>query len=284
MSFLVQFNGNGGQPVMNFANQGDKCTLFDGTSLFKCPEIEADITACQQTYGKTILLSVGGATYTEGGFSSSDAAVSMANKVWAMFGPQQSGSSALRPFGSAVIDGFDFDFEATVSNMPAFGNQLRSNMDSTTGKKYLLTAAPQCPYPDAADGPMLDGSVSFDAIFIQFYNNYCGVSSYVAGATDQWNYNFNTWDTWAKNTSKNKAVKVLVGVPGNTGAGAGYIAPDKLAAVLKYSAQYSSFGGVMIWDASQAYANSGFIGSVDGSLSTLSKRAMRRGWRNEEAE
>jgi chitinase len=40
MSFLVQFNGIGGQPAMNFANQGDKCTLFNGTALFKCPEIE----------------------------------------------------------------------------------------------------------------------------------------------------------------------------------------------------------------------------------------------------
>ena len=72
--------------------------------------IRADIKTCQSTYGKTIMLSVGGATYSEGGFSSSSAAVSAANNIWAMFGPVQSGSSVLRPFGSAVVDGM---FEVT---------------------------------------------------------------------------------------------------------------------------------------------------------------------------
>jgi chitinase len=73
----------------------------------------------------------------------------MANKIWEMFGPQVPGSKALRPFGSAVIDGFDFDFEAMVNNMPAFGNQLRSLMDAagSPSREFLLTAAPQCPYP-----------------------------------------------------------------------------------------------------------------------------------------
>lgn len=40
LSFLLRFSGTGGQPVMNFANQGDKCTLFSGTETFSCPEIE----------------------------------------------------------------------------------------------------------------------------------------------------------------------------------------------------------------------------------------------------
>ena len=39
----------------------------------------ADIQTCQTTYGKTILLSIGGATYTEGGFSSSSAAAASAD-------------------------------------------------------------------------------------------------------------------------------------------------------------------------------------------------------------
>ena len=102
---------------------------------------------CQKTYGKTILLSIGGATYTEGGFSSSSAAVAGANLLWKTFGPVQSGSSGNRPFGTAVVDGFDFDFEAGVSNTVPFANQLRSLMNADTSKKYYLSAAPQCPYP-----------------------------------------------------------------------------------------------------------------------------------------
>lgn len=55
--------------LVNFANAGDNCTVFPGTQLLSCPQIEADIKTCQSA-GKTLLLSLGGATYTEGGFSS----------------------------------------------------------------------------------------------------------------------------------------------------------------------------------------------------------------------
>lgn len=228
----------------------------------------ADITQCQNTYGKTILLSVGGSTYTEGGFSSSAAAVSAANNIWSIFGPN-TGSGVPRPFGNAVIDGFDFDFESTVSNMPAFANQLRTVMTASTastGKKYLLTAAPQCPYPDAADGPMLAGAVSFDAIFVQFYNNYCDMASFTVGSSTQNNFNFATWDNWAKTVSLNRNVKVFLGIPANTGAGAGYESGSLLQSVISYCKGFSSFGGVMMWDMSQLYANSGFLGSVASDL------------------
>lgn len=228
----------------------------------------ADITLCQNTYGKTILLSVGGATYTEGGFSTSAAAVTAATNLWSIFGPN-TGASVPRPFGSAIIDGFDFDFETTVSNMPAFANQLRTLMTASTastGKKYLLTAAPQCPYPDAADGPMLAGAVSFDAIFVQFYNNYCDMPAFTIGSSTQNNFNFATWDTWAKTVSLNPNVKVLLGIPANTGAGAGYETGSTLQAVINYCKGYSSFGGVMMWDMSQLYANSGFLATVVADL------------------
>lgn len=80
-----------------------------------------------QNLGKTILLSTGGRTYNEGGFSSESEAVAAANLVWKIFGPVSSDSSILRPFGTAVIDGFDFDFEnLQINNMPAYANQLRT--------------------------------------------------------------------------------------------------------------------------------------------------------------
>ncbi|THV43731.1 hypothetical protein BGAL_0997g00010 [Botrytis galanthina] len=260
LAFLSSIN----TPVLNFANQGDPCTVISGSTLFYCSELEADITTCQETYGKTILLSVGGATYTEGGFTSTQAATTAANNLWTWFGPDTSGD--IRPFGTAVIDGFDFDFESTVSNMPAFGNQLRSLMDTDKNKTWLLSAAPQCPYPDAADGPMLDGAVSFDIVWVQFYNNYCGVQSFVPGVSTQNNFNFDTWDNWAKTVSLNPNVKVMLGIPSNTGAGAGYTSGAALASVIAYSKSFSSFGGVMMWDMSQLYANSGFLEAVNVDL------------------
>lgn len=212
---------------------------------------------------------MGGATYTEGGFSSEAMANSAADNIWSIFGPMVSGRNVSRPFGSSVIDGFDLDFESTVQNMIPFANKLRSLMDAdkaSTNRHWLLTAAPQCPYPDAANGPMLAGKVYFDAIWVQFYNNYCGVQSFVPGAGTQNNFNFDTWDTWAKSVSLNPNVKIILGIPGGPGGGSGYTSGSKLASIIDYCKSFSSFGGVMIWDMSQVWANSGFLDSVAQDL------------------
>ena len=76
------------------------------------------------------------------------------------------------------------------------------------------------------------------------------------------NFNFATWDNWAKTGSANPNVKVMrksfwledqfrlyniVGVPaGSTAAGSGYESASQLAGVIKYCATFSSFGGVMV--------------------------------------
>ncbi|KAK5999212.1 Endochitinase 33 [Cladobotryum mycophilum] len=255
LSFLTGISN----PGMNLANAGDNCTAIAGSGLLSCPQIEADIKECQSTYGKTIMLSIGGATYSEGGFSSSSAAVAAANNVWAWFGPQQGG---VRPFGSAVIDGFDFDFESSVQNMEPFAQQLRTLIDAATDKKYYLSAAPQCPYPDQADQSFINGQVAMDWVQVQFYNNYCSVGNYPNG----WNYA--DWDNWAKNVSKNKNAKVLVGIPGAvTGANSGsYASGSQLAQAISASKGYSSFGGIMMWDMSQLYANPGFEAEVVNDL------------------
>jgi chitinase len=135
--------------------------------------------------------------------------------------------------------------------MAPFANQLRSLMDAnaaSTGKKWMLTAAPQCPYPDVADNDMLNGAVYFDAIWVQFYNNYCGINSYISGSSIQNNFNFATWDNWAKTVSRNKAVKIFLGIPGApTAAGSGSYQPaSTVANIITYSKRFSSFGGVMI--------------------------------------
>ncbi|KAL2207017.1 glycoside hydrolase family 18 protein [Sarocladium strictum] len=255
-------------PMVNFANTGDSCTAFAGNSwLLDCPQIEADIKTCQSQYGKTILISLGGATYTQGGWSSASAAQAAAQQVWDMFGPVNSSSAVQRPFGSAVIDGFDFDFEATTNNVAAFGQKLRSLINSrSVSKPIYLTAAPQCVYPDAANGPALQGAVAFDFIMIQFYNNWCGTSNFQEGSSTQNAFNFDVWDNWAKTVSANPNVRILLGIPANTGAGGGYTSGSKLQAAINWSKQYSSFGGVMMWDMSQLYANSGFLGEVVSDL------------------
>lgn len=227
-----------------------------------------DIKSCQDA-GKTIILSIGGETYAEGGFSNEEDAKAAAQNVWDMFGPEQEGSDVLRPFGSAAVDGFDYDFESATTNMVPFGVELRRLMDEATSggdKPYYITAAPQCPYPDQANREALDGGVFFDFIMIQFYNNNCGINSYVPGQESQTNFNIQTWDDWAASTSLNPDVKIMLGIPANEGAGAGYTSGEALASAIEYSKGYTSFAGVMMWDMSQLYANDGFLEEVVGSL------------------
>lgn len=139
-------------------------------------------------------------------------------------------------------------------------------MDKDTTKQYFLTAAPQCPYPDQSDKDILNGPVYMDAVWVQFYNNFCGVNNFNSDPNSS-QYNFGDWDNWAKTVSKNPNVKVLLGVPADTtAASTGYVPADKLAEVIQYSKKYASFGGVMMWDATQAEANGGFIQDVRNAL------------------
>ncbi|APA15115.1 hypothetical protein SS1G_08695 [Sclerotinia sclerotiorum 1980 UF-70] len=229
-------------------------------------QVGKDIVTCQGM-GKTILLSIGGATYSDSELKTSDEATTAAKNVWAAFGPKTS-SSTTRPFGDAVVDGFDFDIETVgLANLEVFAQELRSLSDAETSKKYYLTAAPQCPYPDQADKSFLQGEVSFDAVFVQFYNNNCGLNKFVKGSSTQSVFNMDTWDKWASGTSKNRNVKVFVGIPGSsTAATVGYVDQDTMTDVIKYSKTFKSFGGVMAWDMVTLIGNSGYLANINKAL------------------
>lgn len=76
------------------------------------------------------------------------------------------------------MDGIDLDIEGGSSvGYTAFVREIRGLMDAGT-KKYIIAAAPQCPYPDHFIGPspgtaLGDVPEMVDELYIQFYNNYC---------------------------------------------------------------------------------------------------------------
>ncbi|KAK8088156.1 Endochitinase 33 [Apiospora hydei] len=295
IAFLVSLT----DPLINLANGNDNCTTFPGSTAMSCPQVEEDIQTCQSKHGKTIMLSIGGETYQEGGFPSPSAAQAGAEKVWNLFGPNT--KTPNRPFGQAVIDGFDFDFESATKNMVPFAQRLRELMDADTKKPYYLSAAPQCPFPDRADGEMLAGEVAFDFIMVQFYNNYCGVQSFVGGGSgkgagggsarrEQSAFNFAAWDAWASGKpldgsrgSKNPDVKILLGVPASKlAASTGFVEPALLQPIMKFCADsFPSFGGVMMWDMSHLFSASGGAGSfledVHGALSMAATSVLSGG-------
>lgn len=73
-------------------------------------------------------------------------------------------------------------------------------------------------------------------------------------------FNYQTWDVWANTVSVNKNVRLYVGVPGSpSAAGRGYVPYTQLVERITPLQSLPSFGGIMVWDASQAYGNTGEI-------------------------
>lgn len=228
-----------------------------------------DIKKCQ-SQGKSILLSVGGATYDEGGFPSASKATKAATKFWRTFGPKTKHSKH-RPFGDAVIDGVDFDLESPTQHLAPFAKRLRKLMNdhqrkshAKSRKNFYLTAAPQCPFPDKNVGELLD-KVHLDAVFVQFYNNpHCGLNAFHGGSSGG-GFNFERWNQWAKSGSKNKHVKVLIGAPASKSAApnGGYVGSKQLGEIVKSSKKFESMGGVMLWDSSHLGGNQkGLLGNL----------------------
>ncbi|CAI4892791.1 AFH_G0038060.mRNA.1.CDS.1 [Saccharomyces cerevisiae] len=236
LSFLNQFPTLG----LNFANACSD-TFSDG--LLHCTQIAEDIETCQ-SLGKKVLLSLGGASGSYL-FSDDSQAETFAQTLWDTFG-EGTGASE-RPFDSAVVDGFDFDIENNNEvGYSALATKLRTLFAEGT-KQYYLSAAPQCPYPDASVGDLLENA-DIDFAFIQFYNNYCSVCG---------QFNWDTWLTYAQTISPNKNIKLFLGLPGSaSAAGSGYISDTSLLeSTIADIASSSSFGGIALWDASQAFSN-----------------------------
>ncbi|KAJ7101676.1 glycoside hydrolase family 18 protein [Mycena epipterygia] len=247
IAFVNVYFSTGGLPQLDLSNAsifipfyttfsifgqicGTGSGVFPGSNLANCQSLAAGIEACQ-AMGKLVTISLGGGQ-TSSVLSSDAQGVAFANTIWNLF---LGGSSSTRPFGSAVLDGVDLDIEVgDPTGYAAFVSQIRA-LSAGASKPYYVTAAPQCPFPDAHIGSALD-TANFDAVYVQ-----------------DWDYS--TWDTWAKTVSPNPNVKVFIGcAPASTSAGGGYVDATTLGSIaLQNRAQYSSFGGVMLWDASQAY-------------------------------
>ncbi|KAG8055976.1 hypothetical protein GUJ93_ZPchr0001g30851 [Zizania palustris] len=230
VSFLTSFGNNGQSPVLNLAGH---CDPGSGG----CTGLSTEIEACQSQNVK-VLLSLGGAggSYS---LASTDDAQSVADYLWNNF---PGGSSSSRPLGDAVLDGIDFDIE---NGNPAHYDDLARILSqySSQGKKVILTAAPQCPYPDASLGPALQTGL-FDNVWVQFYNNPS--CQYASGDASSM---LSAWSTW---TSSVTAGSFYLGLPASTAAtetpGNGYVPPGDLTSVVLPGVNgASNYGGIMLW-------------------------------------
>ncbi|KAF3342510.1 hypothetical protein VdG1_06724 [Verticillium dahliae VDG1] len=193
--FPAQANGFLG---INFGNQCGRAVFpgpgFHGVNeprrdalLANCPAINAQIPVCQQTYGKKIILSVGGGmlSYQLTGIQEADL---LADQLWVMFGPRNEtlvAQGVPRPLDfkdqAVEVDGFDMDIEHPSEDNSVGYNRLATRLRSyfpMATKRYFLTASPQCIVPDANMASMISAA-AFDIIFIQFYNTpHCSAASW----------------------------------------------------------------------------------------------------------
>lgn len=105
-------------------------------------------------------------------------------------------------------------------------------LEATGTKPYLMTGAPQCPYPDASLGPRSGAALEeqgdkFDHLYVQFYNNYCYPG-------DQTSFNLDTWLQFAADTQAEygSGPKIFVGLPAATGGSGNpkyYMTPEEVS-------------------------------------------------------
>ncbi|XP_042020289.1 acidic endochitinase-like [Salvia splendens] len=225
LAFLATF-GNGQTPVINLAGHCDP-------TAGGCTGLSSDIKSCQDK-GVKVLLSIGGAAGSYYLASAQDAR-QVATYLWNNF---LGGSSSTRPLGDAVLDGIDFDIEGgTNQHWDDLARYLSAY--SKKGKKVHLSAAPQCPFPDAWIGEALQTGL-FDYVWVQFYNN--PPCQYSSGMT-------NLEAAWKQWTSI-KASQIFLGLPASSSAaGSGFIpANDLTSQVLPAIKGSTKYGGVMLWD------------------------------------
>lgn len=231
LSFLITF-GNGQTPVLNLAGH---CEPSTGA----CQSLSSDITSCQSS-GVKVFLSLGGdPRYGNYSIVSAEDAQNVATYLWNNYLGGNTGSG---PLGAAVLDGIDFDIENTTEHWDDLARAL-SDL-STSSKKVYLSAAPQCPYPDAHLGTALETGL-FDYVWIQSYNNPgCQYSN------DDATNVLNSWNIWTASVPTAQTESFYLGLPAAPDAApsGGYIEPAKLISdVLPQMKASEKYGGVMLW-------------------------------------
>ncbi|MBA0763491.1 hypothetical protein Gotri_012925 [Gossypium trilobum] len=226
IAFLPTF-GNGQTPMINLAGH---CDPYSNG----CTGLSSDIKSCQAK-GIKVMLSIGGGAGSYYLTSAEDAR-EVATYLWNNF---LGGTSSSRPLGDAVLDGIDFDIEGgTIQHWDDLAKYLSGY--SKRGKKVYLTAAPQCPFPDAWVGSALKTGL-FDYVWVQFYNN--PPCQYTSGSFG------NLVDAWKQWTTDIPATKIFLGLPAApAAAGSGFIpVADLTSKVLPAIKGSSKYGGVMLW-------------------------------------
>lgn len=201
----------------------------------------------------------------------------------------------------------------STAHWPALLRRLRSHFRNATStststkpsksaksKPYFLSAAPQCPRPDASIDPTSLRTL-VDFVWVQFYNNPgCQLSSSATSSSSSTSDSsgqsasrfFESLHAWSSDLSgssssssasdaafvdANNGVtggpRLYVGAPSwprGVGSAGGYVDAETLVQLVgratKEGGGVGNLGGVMLWDGAQGEGNGGFVETVKRGL------------------
>ncbi|KAJ6442498.1 endochitinase CHI3 [Purpureocillium lavendulum] len=273
LAFLNYFFSDGGYPsiaIGDLDGPSDAQRKAGATGLKDGSSLVPAIQKCQSA-GKLVILSMGGANdYADVTLKNDAQGEQIADTVWNLFlGGTK--NPELRPFGSVKLDGVDLGeyFPArlwlgwlvtstlTIRTDNESGNptgylamvkRLRSNIASDSSKRYYLTAAPQCPYPDASQP--LNVCKLMDFVWVQFYNN--GECNIAQSGFKQ------AVKNWSKGIGN---AKLFIGALASGADGdEGYVDASTLVKSIQdvKNMNLPNYGGAMLWEAQLAVKNGNY--------------------------
>lgn len=144
-----------------------------------------------------------------------------------------------------------------VTGYEAMAQQFRSHFASDASRRYIMTAAPQCPFAGASDEE-LRLFQQLDAVSVQFYNNnVCNVgASGFEASVRQWS------------GAIGNATLLVGALASNADKDEGYVDAKTLSTVLgKVKAmRLPNYGGVMLWEAELAAKNGNYQKKIKAEL------------------
>ncbi|KAM3528506.1 hypothetical protein MY4038_005857 [Beauveria bassiana] len=259
LAFLAYFDKAGGYPGLEMSGlDGPSAAQREAgaTGLKDGARLVPAIKKCQAN-GKLVILSMGGATsYSNVRLSSDAQGEKVADQVWNLF-LGGTDYKELRPFGEVDLDGVDLDNETNDSTgYLAMTKRFRANMAKGGSKKYYMTAAPQCPFPDQSE-PLAVCEL-LDYVWVQFYNNgSCNIAQPGFNAAVK---------NWSKGIGSAKLF--IGGLASGADGDEGYVDADTFIKALKgvEAMNLSNYGGAMLWEAQLSRNNGDFAKKIRGSL------------------
>lgn len=257
LSFLYTY---GGGAVIPSGNIGNLCFITSEGEAQNCDDLTSAIETCQGA-GVKIILSLGGATSSYS-LTSQEEAEAIGQNLWDAYG-NSGNTTAARPFGKNIVDGWDFDIEVNGGSSQYYQYmiaKLRSNFEKDTERTYYITGAPQCPIPEPNMSEIIESS-QFDYLFVQFYNNNNYTVPCSLGVNGGAPFNYGNWTSYISDTPS-KDAKIFVGAPasptaanGNAAGAVYYASPEQLAGIIEDTKSDAHFGGIMLWSAGYSDEN-----------------------------